>query len=102
MIPPNYPPLIPVGYHTIPEVLKIAGSRGDEVFSRLKEALLDGSVRAYVRSDGETLRISQEDLQDLSFGWDDWLDGGVIPLAPSLAQTPEWKAWDPFSSPLHR
>ena len=56
MIPPNYPPLIPVGYHTIPEVLKIAGSRGDEVFSRLKEALLDGSVRAYVRSDGETLR----------------------------------------------
>jgi hypothetical protein len=92
--------MIPRGYCTIPEALKLIEYKTSEgaPFEWLDAALADGFLRVYVMSWGEytydMMRIPHEELNQMrASGWDSWLPSGRVPKQPGREKNPEWDVW---------
>ena len=93
--------MIPLGYCTIPEAIRVLEDIVDQgALEWLEAGFLDGELQVFTQRgrqyDMETVRIPWEDLKYLSGSWSTWLATGRVPRGPeSLQQTPESKAkWD--------
>ena len=92
--------MIPIGYCTIPEAIKVLEDIVDDgAVEWLEAGFLDGELQVFTQRareyDLETCRVPWEDLKDLSRSWSPWLATGRVPRHPPIRQTPESKAkWD--------